>query len=126
MKRIAVYGSLKKGKYNHPILLEGSEFIGTAKLRGTLYLISAYPALVDDDGHEYEVEVYKVTDPIYNAIYSMEIGAGYIEKEITDLVWLDKPVELNQTPVGMSMVVYYAGKELAEYCKKECELIDKY
>ena len=118
MHTIAVYGSLKKGKYNHSFLSD-MKMIGTTTVRGTLYKVSSYPALVDEGENEYEAEVYEVDDYIYYMINRMEIGAGYKEveinmaKEFTD--GLEYPV-----------IVYYADERLAERCKEKYEVIESY
>jgi gamma-glutamylcyclotransferase (GGCT)/AIG2-like uncharacterized protein YtfP len=106
-KRIAVYGSLKAGKYNHHMIGD-STYQGTIKVRGTLYSLGSYPALVDDDGAEYEAEVYEVSDEVYNKVAWIESAAGYKEVEIA------------------GNIVYYADDELAEYCKRRCQVISEY
>ena len=72
---VAVYGSLKKGRYNHG-MLKDSKFIGDTEVIGTLYKVSSYPVLLDGDT-EYAAEVYEVEDDVYEPIESMELGAGY-------------------------------------------------
>lgn len=107
MKKIAVYGSLKKGKYNHS-LLNGSIFIGDTTIKGTLYRVSSYPAIVDEGGNEYPAEIYEVPDDVFKYVQSMELGAGYKEVEVD------------------GAIVYYAGTRLAEYVKNNCEVINEY
>lgn len=107
MKSIAVYGSLKKGRYNHTIL-EDQEFVGNTTVRGTLYRVSSYPALIEDGENEYEAEIYRVDERVYNYIRSMELGAGY------------KEVEINGN------IVYYADTYLEERCKNNYEVIETY
>lgn len=74
--KIAVYGSLKKGKYNHDLLGE-AKYLGNIKVKGTLYLVSTYPVLLQGE-NEYDAEVYDVPESNFQAISSMEIRAGYI------------------------------------------------
>lgn len=107
MTRIAVYGSLKKGKYNHPIIKD-SEYAGDTKLRGTLYRVSSYPALVDEGDNEYPAELYDVEDSVLQYVRMMELGAGYKEKVVD------------------GAIVYYAGDFLAERCRNNYEKIDSY
>lgn len=107
MKTIVVYGSLKKGKYNHTILKD-QVFVGNTTVIGTLYSVSTYPALLDEGDNEYPAEIYQVDDEIYQWVHDMEIGAGYVEKE---------------TPDG---IVYYAGEDLAEYCRNNRQVINGY
>lgn len=87
-KKIAVYGSLKKGFYNHNRFNMG-EPIARGKIRGAMFLMYSYPHLYRsgfcDKGLErsHEVEVYDVDDDTYNAIKRMEISAGYQEVPMT-------------------------------------------
>lgn len=116
MKYIAVYGSLKKGKYNHSILSD-SKFMGDTTVKGTLYRVSSYPALVNEGDTEYDAEVYQVNDDVYNSIRNMELGAGY--KEVECLCYIGDVVYVEA-------VVYYADTRLAESCKENKEIISSY
>lgn len=115
MKHIAVYGSLKKGKYNHP-LLEDSKFIGYVSVSGELYKVSSYPALVMGDGSTYQAELYEVDDRTYDIVYRMELGAGYIERKEKYRVG-DSEYEAS---------VFYAGDVLKDHCIKNCTKIEEY
>lgn len=117
MKTIAVYGSLKKGRYNHSFLSE-MKMIGTTTVKGTLYRVSSYPALVDEGENEYDAEVYEVDDYIYERIKRMEIGAGYKETLVRCNILESLDV--------VDAIVYYADERLAEYCKKNLEIIESY
>lgn len=107
MKKVTVYGSLKKGKYNHH-LLHGCAFLGNTIVKGTMYSVGMYPALVEEGDNEYEAEVYEVPDSIYDYIYLMELGAGY--KAVT---------------VGDS-TVFYADTELKQRCVDNYQIISNY
>lgn len=117
MNTIVVYGSLKRGKYNHP-LLDGSKYLGETTVTGTMYLISSYPALVDEGDTVYPAEIYQVSDSIYEAIDGMEIGAGY--KRMTATIKGEDGQEINNA------TIYFADDELVEYCKKNKEVIKSY
>ena len=78
---IAVYGSLKKDKYNHRLLGQ-SEFKGNTKVKGILYSVGSYPVILDGD-NEYDAEVYEVPEKEYVSIESMELGAGYEVRKIS-------------------------------------------
>lgn len=117
MKTVVVYGSLKKGKYNNPIMGD-SEYLGETKIKGQLYMISSYPAITEEGDNEYTAEVYKVSDDVYRSIYGMEIGAGY--KEMTATIKGEDGTVIDDA------VVYYADESLAEYCKNNCEMIEEY
>lgn len=112
MHTIAVYGSLKRGHYNHPALEGHSTFLGEDKIKGTLYSLGAYPAITEEGDNLYDVEIYEVDEEAYQSIRGMELGAGY--KEVT--------LELS----GHQCIVYYADTRLAEYCKDKARQIDKY
>ena len=106
-KKIITYGSLKKGRYNHSIL-ENSKFLGDTTVKGTMYSLGAYPAMIDEGDNEYPAEIYEVEDAIYNNITQMELGAGY------------KIVETEQG------VIYYAGDNLKARCKEFYRKITSY
>ena len=88
MHKIAVYGSLKKGFYNHDRFTMG-EMLGVAKVRGAMFLNYSYPHLFREEDSapemvkEYEVEIYEIEDREYKGIVGMEVGAGYQEFKTT-------------------------------------------
>lgn len=119
MKTIAVYGSLKMGRYNHG-MLKDSTYLGESDVKGTMYLISTYPALLEDKEEPkrqtYTIELYEVEDMTYTRIHNMEIRAGY------------KAV-LQDFPLGKETrkaIVFYADKDLSEYCRTRAKIIDSY
>lgn len=81
---IGVYGSLKKGQYNHPIIGKDPEFV--TKIKGVMFRVSSYPVLFEEvegfEPRQYDLEIYEVDYNTYKLIDSMEVGAGYVEKEI--------------------------------------------
>lgn len=117
MHTVVVYGSLKRGRYNHP-LLSDAEFLGTTELVGTMYAVSSYPALLDEGDTKYEAEVYKVNDRVFDAIHNMEIGAGYKEMAVN--------IKGEDGEVIADAVAYYADDSLAEHCRKHKEVISSY
>lgn len=82
-KQIAVYGSLKRGFGNHS-MIKSAPLMGTDKVRGYMTLVfKSYPQLyLDDNEREHEVEIYQVNEDQYRSVRAMELGAGYVEKEI--------------------------------------------
>lgn len=106
MKTIAVYGSLKKGKHNHH-LIEGSKKIDDIFIKGTMYSLGSYPAMVLEGDNWYEAEVYEVNDHAYSLVKNMELGAGYQEVMIG------------------GYIVYYADESLAEYCVKNAQVVER-
>lgn len=93
---VAVYGSLKKGFYNHDGLGKGAKLLGTMTVNAVMYSNGSYPKLyhIAEDGagpfapfdeklaRQHGVEVYLITDERYNSITRMEVGAGYVPETI--------------------------------------------
>jgi gamma-glutamylcyclotransferase (GGCT)/AIG2-like uncharacterized protein YtfP len=75
---IAVYGSLKKGFYNHGRCGEQVP-AGEMTIKGKMTLVAnAYPKLfLTDEGDEHEVELYMVDAITFTMLNQMELGAGY-------------------------------------------------
>lgn len=115
-KLIAVYGSLKKGKHNHRII-EEEDFIGTTSVRGTLYSLGSYPALVEGSEEEHLAEVYSVSDSRYQTIRNMELRSGYKEVECECYLGDGEFVKA---------IVYYADANLAAHCKENRDIISSY
>ncbi len=88
-KLVAVYGSLKKGQYNHDGLGQDAEHLGNMTVRGVMYSNGSYPKLyrTDEDQtfeafnqgkeRDHAVEVYSLNENRYESITNMEVGAGY-------------------------------------------------
>lgn len=87
MHKIAVYGSLKKGFYNHARFGMG-EPLDTGEIRGAMFLMSSYPHLYregvkdSDKERSHDVEIYEIEDSVYNNISGMELASGYQEVEM--------------------------------------------
>ena len=76
MKKIAVYGSLRQGMYNH-FLLGDSKLLETKEIEIPYKMVSLvyYPALVQDNkSNKIIVEIYEVDDNVYEDV---EILEGY-------------------------------------------------
>lgn len=120
MKRIAVYGSLRRAEYNHSRVngwgrgtlthvadgwIEGAELIN----------LGSYPAIVPstDRSKRVVVEVYDCPEALYQLIDMMEVGAGYAAQEI--LVHVDPALPPPSPPeykgqgslVGTSALAYF-------------------
>jgi gamma-glutamylcyclotransferase (GGCT)/AIG2-like uncharacterized protein YtfP len=115
MQTIAVYGSLKANRYNHD-MIKGCNFLGKAVVTGYMYSLGGYPALLDSGEVEHDVELYVVPGLVYDSVYGMEIGAGYVE-EVRKFDVKGKSIEAT---------LYVAGKELEEYCVSSREKISHY
>ncbi len=65
MELVAVYGTLKQGQYNHPVLSrQGAEYIGACILYGwAMYDLGSFPCVVPTKlSGSIVVEVHKVAD----------------------------------------------------------------
>ncbi len=120
MKTIAVYGSLKRGRYNHDLIKDG-KYLGTGWYQGTMYSLGSYPAIVDEGVKPYMVELFQVDDKTFDAVSYMEITAGYLEKEI-DIEYTTNDKEKKKTKA----VIYIAGDFLSSYCKNKKQIINVY
>jgi len=97
---VGVYGSLKRGKYNHARFgLSEYEHVKDTTIRGAMYSLGSYPKLYKQglvDGtyeRDHVLEVYRVPIRVYEMLNSMEIGAGYVESVVNVdgenvIVWL--------------------------------------
>lgn len=79
-RKIAVYGSLRKGEYNYnyfQMRYPEMTYTGTHKVDGfDLFSLGAYPAAVMGDG-ELVVDTFDVDLDCFSSINRMEIGAAY-------------------------------------------------
>jgi len=87
--KIFVYGTLKRGHYNHGRCgLDGAgvSFIGQEYIDGyTLYRRYNLPYAVKEKGKRIKGEVYEVPFDVYDQIYWMEVGAGYYVEEVNGI-----------------------------------------
>lgn len=110
MHLVAVYGSLKKGFYNHRGLGDDKEFLGNMTINGVMYSNGSYPKLYKSDGdandegvlapskaRDHEVEVYRISERPFTGITRMEVGAGYTPEQI-------------ETPYGLATIYYMDHK----------------
>lgn len=102
-RQVTVYGSLKKNKYNHYVLGD-CKFIKNTKVKGTMYLVSSYPALVNSGENYYDAEIYEIDEQSYDRVYSMEMNSSYI----------------------LIDGVFYADEYLSKYCEEFRPIITSY
>ena len=85
MVTVAVYGSLKRGYYNHvDHFFKRAKYLKTADAKGfEMYDLGFFPAIVpvDDKTKKVVVELYDVPYQSYKDMRKMELGAGYREIE---------------------------------------------
>ena len=79
MKKLFVYGTLKKDYSLHDYYLKTSEFIKKDFVRGELYALYGLPFLVVGKDRVSKVpgEVYNVNSKVFDEIKKMEEDAGY-------------------------------------------------
>jgi len=89
-KKIAVYGSLRKGEYNYDRFQEyypgHIKYIGTEVIKGfDLFSLGSYPGVKKSDNPEQSlvIDVLEVSDSCYSSISAMEHGAGYDSVDVT-------------------------------------------
>jgi gamma-glutamylcyclotransferase (GGCT)/AIG2-like uncharacterized protein YtfP len=75
---VAVYGSLRLGEFNNPVL-KHSKHIETTVLRGfELYSLGEYPAAVESIFPKpLTVDLYEIGYELFIRLNNMEIRAGY-------------------------------------------------
>ena len=105
MKAIAVYGSLKKGFYNHSILQGVSEFLGEGVEKGfELYSLGAYPCAVNTGRKEdkIQVEYYLVDEKTFARLDGMERAAGYQREDLGErgIMWVFSFPPPNKMPIS--------------------------
>lgn len=85
MKKIAVYGSLRRGMYNHALLNNNeAHYLRTENFKIPFKMIpySSYPALIPDNKvNEIEMEVYEVSDSTYAKVEMLEGYPHFYDKE---------------------------------------------
>lgn len=88
---LAVYGSLRRGYWNHEWSLTDARYLGTDTITGyTMRDNGAFPAIFRELGKlsAVTVELYDVADldpDIVESVYGMEFGCGYYAaNEVTD------------------------------------------
>lgn len=79
MRKLFVYGTLKKGYALHDFYLGTSEFIKKDFVRGELYALNGLPFLLIGKDRTSKVpgEVYNVNNKTFMSIKEMEEDAGY-------------------------------------------------
>jgi gamma-glutamylcyclotransferase (GGCT)/AIG2-like uncharacterized protein YtfP len=99
VKEIFVYGSLKKGEYNHYLLeCKEAKFLREGFLHGyTIYDIGhSYPAATRSEKQESFItgEIYEVSEDLFLSILRMEVGAAYTLDCVDGLYifWMPKDI----------------------------------
>lgn len=106
---MGVYGTLREGEYNYNALLKDKRCLDTIRVKGLrMYSLGMFPCVVatNNDKDAVVMEVYELDDnkdeETINFITNMEIGAGYVTKNV-------------DTELGK--VLYYAYENTPQYAK---------
>ena len=85
MKRIFVYGTLKKNGSLHEYYLSDAKFIKIDHVNGDLYKLYSLPYLFFDKKSKNKVpgEVYDVNERVFNEMKAMEEFSGYETIDVT-------------------------------------------
>ena len=81
---VMVYGTLKRGFYNHN-WMEENTYLGKVVLRGyKMYTNEHYTAIVKGGNQDDEIigELYEINSDVFDSIAAMEFRAGYHINEI--------------------------------------------
>jgi len=102
MHKVAVYGSLRKGMYNHA-LLKKANYLGRYDTKPvySMYAVSSYPGVKPKGNTSIVMEVYEVDDELLEEVNLLE---GYDPKsKINDFY---NRVTVN-TPFGLAYTFLY-------------------
>ena len=85
LKKVFVYGTLKKGQYNHRVI-GGATFIAdtaTVDSDYTMYHLGGYPGVVQNGGKDRIYgELYEVNDVIFNKLDGLEGYPDFYDRKI--------------------------------------------
>ena len=84
MLKYFVYGSLRKGEYNHQLIQKKAKFVSYGVLREhTMVSFMFYPAIYWSGKGDIVGEIYEIEDKhTINQIHKMEIDSGYYLKTV--------------------------------------------
>ena len=104
-------------------MISSGKHLGNSIMRGTMWLVSTYPAFIrsdelSDDVNDYRFELYEVSDDVYERVRSMELGAGYDEETY----------QFTEVSSGklIEAIYYPANEKLQDYCKRNRPVIPHY
>jgi gamma-glutamylcyclotransferase (GGCT)/AIG2-like uncharacterized protein YtfP len=82
--RVFVYGSLRRDNAGAmSVRFPDAAYVGDGKVRGRLYDLGAYPALLlDESGAQVTGEVYEVTDETLNKLDQFELTSDYERRDV--------------------------------------------
>ena len=89
---VAVYGSLKRGFYNHH-LLASSNFLSVGTVKGfEMYSLGAYPMVIEGRG-SISVETFEVTPDVMASLDRLEGFPSYYGRQIVTVETEHCPIE---------------------------------
>jgi len=99
--KVAVYGSLLKGLYNHTIIKD-SKYLGTFESAHnyTMYDLGAFPGIIEKGNTSLTLEVYNVTKQKLEDLDRLE---GFIKNSKISLYTR----RIIRTPFGISFIYIY-------------------
>lgn len=128
LNKLFVYGSLRKGKYNHHYLENKAENLGTFYVKGKLYSIKnkKYPALIEDDSEFTIGELYNL---LVN-FCELDEMEGYKKEDIENSEYIRKIVDVydkNKNIFDKAYIYFYNPKLKSNlFCKIEENDFDNY
>lgn len=120
---VFVYGTLRRGGVRAmPELFPGSEFVGRASVRGSLYDFGEYPGLLlGGAGSPVAGEVYEVGEDVLKQLDDIEAPAHYSRREVEVSLggagvrcWVYEPdlsLYPSRTPIPSGDWMEYAGSK---------------
>lgn len=103
---VGVYGSLKKGYYNHRVLGD-SKLLGTIKTNPafTMYSLGPFPALSRNGNTAIHMEIYEVDEQTLHRLYRLEgySGTRGSKHNMYDTMDID-------TPYGKAEIFYMTNE----------------
>ena len=95
--KVFVYGSLLKGQHNHDRILKDSQFVTEATIRGNIYHLGGFPAVIVDKvalKHNNDIvvgEVYEVNQNTLDQLDILEgVSFGMYERKLTTATRIDE------------------------------------
>jgi gamma-glutamylcyclotransferase (GGCT)/AIG2-like uncharacterized protein YtfP len=114
MTVVAVYGTLRRGERNHP-LMDGAEYLGTGFVAGSIHLVTAeieraypYPALVEGGEGRVLVELYRLTDA--TALDALDALEGYDPADEAGNEYVRRTLPILDGPIDRAETYVYRGR----------------
>lgn len=83
MKKVFVYGTLKRGHGNHR-LLKDSKFLGEASIKSDMYSLGAFPAISGKGEREAYGEVFEVDEPTMERLDRLEGYPHFYNRKVVE------------------------------------------